>query len=77
MTGDPARDREATPHHFGGTDEPMEDEYAQHARDRREAEQKARMDAAHEKAKAEREGEHSLLDHLGEAVSKARKERQG
>lgn len=61
MTGDPRRDDKADSHHWGGTDEPMEDEYAQHAREKREAEQKARMDAAHEKAarqrKAEKEGE--------------------
>lgn len=28
MTGDPTRDAEATPHHWGGPDEPIEDEYA-------------------------------------------------
>lgn len=32
MTGDPTRDAEATPHHWGGPDEPVEDEYAQHQR---------------------------------------------
>lgn len=32
MTGDPRRDDRATSHHFGGTDEPIEDEYAEHQR---------------------------------------------
>lgn len=30
---DPTRDDRATGHHFGGTDEPLEDEYAQHQRE--------------------------------------------
>lgn len=53
MTGDATRDNKPDSHHWGGPDEPMEDEYAQHAREERERKQRERQDAAHEKAKAE------------------------